>query len=875
MFITIFFYLIGNIWRFFSNILLAAFRSGSNLIRRVFMKNKNKLLDALTFRQSGLNVLPAKRSKKFPIDIKWKKYLENPASERELREWFNSGKYDALCILTGQGVEAIDFDDTKAFDDFVSKLNETKKDRELLQKLYCQRTPSGGSHFIYRVEGMDIPKSTKLAVGRISVEGEGSYKLESGKTIKVQTKESHTLKAKKDGDEWFFSPTLIETRGTGGLILCAPTEGYKIVRGKLENLTLLNPDERRILIELAESFDMIGSHKKTKKNNTRKKKKWKPDLSKPGDRYSNKISPKDLLDLFRRHDWKLAREDNEHYHLTRPGKDVKDGSSGTIIKNAPIFHCFSSNAEPFQPDESYSPFEVRALLEHDGDFSACSRILLAEEQENAPWSPPKELSRSIPSAPDFPADTLPSAVADFCTDTAERMSCDLSMIAIPVLVMLAGLCGKNVNIMPKRYDDSWKERACLWGIVIAPKGSMKSPALKEATTELYRIQKELSKQYQIELEKWEREEAERTYRKKAYEKNCLKKLVVDPNAPMPCMPKELEKNNPKPKQRRIVIDDATIEKIGVFMENSPNMILVQDELSKLLTNMNRYNSGNDRAFWLQLHAGGPSSVDRMSRKTINTDDAYCNIIGCIQPKVCEDLFSNRNDDGFFERFGLIAYPESFSRPIVDFKPDHTKREKFSQLCKILYQADWLKEISNKEAEVRGEKPVVRFAEDAQDIFLQWLKEHMVELSNQKYETDIDGFMGKKRGLLVRICLVIHISAYISDEEKDPHYLSLRSLERAIKLVENYCVPMWKRVLGSFSQSPVEMGAEKIVSWLKRDKPSKFTVRDIKRKGWRGLREDGSVLGALDILIEKDWVRKDSVNSRGRHANRFIVNPLID
>ena len=57
----------------------------------------------------------------------------------------------------------------------------------------------------------------------------------------------------------------------------------------------------------------------------------------------------------------------------RPGKD-SGGHSATF--DGHVFYVFSSNAAPFESERGYNGFQVYALLEHRGDFTAAARALL-------------------------------------------------------------------------------------------------------------------------------------------------------------------------------------------------------------------------------------------------------------------------------------------------------------------------------------------------------------------------------------------------------------------------------------------------------------------------------------------------------------------
>ena len=50
-----------------------------------------------------------------------------------------------------------------------------------------------------------------------------------------------SIKPRKDGAGYSITQTLIETRGEGGLVLCAPSDGYELIL--LQNLFVLFSDD--------------------------------------------------------------------------------------------------------------------------------------------------------------------------------------------------------------------------------------------------------------------------------------------------------------------------------------------------------------------------------------------------------------------------------------------------------------------------------------------------------------------------------------------------------------------------------------------------------------------------------------------------------
>ncbi|MBS3735528.1 MAG: DUF3987 domain-containing protein, partial [Phycisphaerae bacterium] len=159
-------------------------------------------------------------------------------------------------------------------------------------------------------------------------------------------------------------------RGAGGLILCAPTAGYEVAQGDLADLPVLTADQRDTLLSAAWALNEYASPQAPTAARSAATGQRGADTGRPGDDYNARGDVRALLEA---HGWVRTRAGaNEHW--CRPGK--ARGTSATLKDG--VFHVFSSNAAPFEPDGSYAPFAVYALLEHAGDYEQAARALRAE-----------------------------------------------------------------------------------------------------------------------------------------------------------------------------------------------------------------------------------------------------------------------------------------------------------------------------------------------------------------------------------------------------------------------------------------------------------------------------------------------------------------
>ena len=282
---------------------------------------------AASYVNAGLSVIPTCADKR--PSCPWKPYTTRAMSPREIDLSF--GRAEGIGIVCGKvsgNLELIDFDDGGSrFKPWKDALPPFLANRILIEK-----SPSGGYHVYYRVTDFEVPGNAKLAL-------------------------------KEDGR------VLIETRGEGGYVKCAPSKGYELVQGDFLHVPDVSPFERQILIDAATALDM--RHPVTPQKQTPAARPVPTQSSTPWDDYNARG---DLAALLESHGWKRVKSgDNEHWE--RPGKDERSTSA---TWNGTVFYVFSSNATGFEPSRGYNKFQVYATLECGGDMREAARRLRSQ-----------------------------------------------------------------------------------------------------------------------------------------------------------------------------------------------------------------------------------------------------------------------------------------------------------------------------------------------------------------------------------------------------------------------------------------------------------------------------------------------------------------
>jgi len=290
---------------------------------------------ACSYLESGLSVLPAVREKKCPVG-KWKNWSERLPTRVEVEAWF-ANRHDAICIVAGSvsgNLECLDFDNKgELFEAW-----KTRVDREVYARLVVEQSPSGGYHVLYRSQE-PVGGNAKLAMGE------------------------------RNG----IRMTLIETRGEGGLFLCAPTEGYVLKQGKLEELPILSAVERESLLNAARALDERRGQSDGTSSRNATTGPTDAFLERPGDDF---VRRGDIRPYLTANGWQhMGTKPDGNELWRRPGK-TSGGHSATF--DGHVFYVFSSNAAPFEPEHGYNAFQVYTILEHGGDFTAAARSLIAK-----------------------------------------------------------------------------------------------------------------------------------------------------------------------------------------------------------------------------------------------------------------------------------------------------------------------------------------------------------------------------------------------------------------------------------------------------------------------------------------------------------------
>ena len=477
---------------------------------------------------------------------------------------------------------------------------------------------------------------------------------------------------------------------------------------------------------------------------------------------------------------------------------------------------------------------------------------------------PEPLPSPLPTVPVLEPAMLPASVRAWCVDIADALQVPLDYAAIPAMVVLAGVIGRRVGLAMKQHD-RWHELPMLWGCVIGRPSSGKSPALAPARRMLERLAAEERAVHAADLRAFEERqllaEATRINARKDIQA-ALKKgnqHAAEAAAASACF------DEAAPSEPRIVVNDATVEKLGELLNANPRgLVQFRDELAGWLANLDREGREGDRAFWLECWNGqGAFTVDRIGRGTIRIEACAMCILGGMQPgKLAEyvrgAVRGGFSDDGLIQRFQLAVYP--------DLSPHWTYTDRRAEpASEARAWATFCRLRALDPRHVGAEPldgtdiPVLRFDLEAQGLFVEWQTALMEHLRGGREPAWMESHLAKYPALAGRLALVLHLA----DDGRGP--ITADTLAVALDWCD-YLKAHARRIYAP----AIDHGLSVAHLILKKrvELGNTFTPRDIQRRGWAGLNERERIAEGLDVLAEYGHLIVTNETTGGRPSTVY-------
>jgi putative DNA primase/helicase len=369
--------------------------------------------DILTTAQAlwdaGVSVVPARTDgTKAPLGA-WKHYQQHRMDRAAVTNAFQDG-WEGLGIITGTisgNLEMLELEGRALDEGVLAQLMELLTAAGLgdvwtrLAGGYLEQTPSGGLHILYRLTDGPAKPNTKLARRPATAD---------------ELAENPDDKTK----------VLVETRGEGGFVVVAPSNGgthptgkpWVLLAGGPATIASITTEERDALHTVCGLLEeQIPEPEQATLFNQPGNSYPEGGLS-PGDDFEARA---DWAAILGQHGWTYLYSRGGTRYWRRPGKSFGISATTGHADDRERLFVFSSSTL-FDQETPYTKLGALAVLEHRGDHTAAARALSAAGYGRpAPEQPRKIAAATMgdpgPAAPTTPPATNPTAATVTEPDT--------------------------------------------------------------------------------------------------------------------------------------------------------------------------------------------------------------------------------------------------------------------------------------------------------------------------------------------------------------------------------------------------------------------------------------------------------------------------
>ena len=423
--------------------------------------------------------------------------------------------------------------------------------------------------------------------------------------------------------------------------------------------------------------------------------------------------------------------------------------------------------------------------------------------------------------PPLPEGLLPGAIEEFAREEADTMGADPAGLVMAALTVCAAALPDRVKLQVKKHNSHWKESTRLWTAMVGGVSAKKTPVIDRATMAIKKIDWELARTHELEMEIYNQ------------------------------LTKEEQKSGKPPTLVRLVIEDTTIEAMQEAVKgNADGVLKVHDELAGFFGSMERYNgrAGNsNRAFYLQAYNGGQYVLDRVGRGPFRFENLSMCVLGGIQPDVMRNIAADSIEDGLIQRIIPVMLRDAEAGKDV---PGGQAGVRYDRLVQSLRDMD------------RPPEPL-QFNDAARAIREGLEREHIkLQRYYAGFNKRLAAHIGKYDGLFARLCLLWH---YI--EGANASAVTENTAHRVAQFMHKFMLPhavtFYTSILGVADNHD---SVSQVAGYILAKKLIRVTSRDIQRgvAAMSGLKRQEiealcNQLESLGWLFRAQGPRRDSTH----------------
>lgn len=479
-----------------------------------------------------------------------------------------------------------------------------------------------------------------------------------------------------------------------------------------------------------------------------------------------------------------------------------------------------------------------------------------------PW--PTVITFDAQNPPKFPTHALPAVLREWVEAESHGTQTPADLAALISLAVCSACIARRVVVEPR---PGWREPVNLYVAVLLEPGNRKSAVFSDALKPLRELEAELIESARPEVARAESERRQAEARLRRLEKTAAEKHgdeAAQARHEAGELAAELAEQ-PEPALPRLIVDDATAEKLGMMLAEQDGRIASMSPeggVFDLMAGMYSKNGAPQFSVYLMGHSGDDLITDRVSRKSIRVVRPALTCAYAIQPIVIQGLAHNTafRGRGLLARF-LYASPQSWigQREIAP--------QPVSDATHGAYRLK-VRELAKAEGEASLQLTV-----DAAELLREWEAEIEVMLSEGGRMEIMRDWGAKLAGATVRIAAVLHCV------DRGPSGLiELPTIAAAIDIAR-YLIPHADAVLSMMlaSEDTADDDARYVWRWIERHHRREFTRSEAQHHGKRRFPKADDIDPALAELIRRGYIRPKPAEATGPGrppSPAYEVNPMV-
>ena len=460
---------------------------------------------------------------------------------------------------------------------------------------------------------------------------------------------------------------------------------------------------------------------------------------------------------------------------------------------------------------------------------------------------------------DLKPEWLPPGVAQYAIDQARVIGIAPEMVALSCLVAIAGAIHDGFTIQARDNDRAWRERACLWFMLIAEPGSKKSTAVKRGMAPLHRIDAELTERFAAERAKYIPQEKEFKIRQQDAARRAAKGEGYEepPEAPE------------RPRFEQAIFKNATNAALSdLLVDNPRGLTMYSDEIVTWFAALDpKRDQGEARGYALKAYDGGPEKFNRVGRGNVHVPNWSYSVIGTTQPDKINKLVANDPDDGLLQRFMVIDVRRGVKFPDYDRGTDPKLERQYEDAIRSLWNMMPGAEGSN-----------VQLSPEAAQQFKEFSRFCIGSAGANGLPSMLRGHISKWEGLWPRLALIYHCwGCALTGKHPASVPVSTKTTDRVTAFMKRFLLPQSMRFYGHTvgNNDPVYALAQKVASAILARRDSRIFARDLHNSvsAWKTCSEQHRK-GAIQMLKDAGWIVGADRTGFTGHESGWIINPRV-